>query len=182
MAATTFLQTTPSPDKYISPVDLNEIETIVNEALKTFNVPGVAIGLVADDRIILSRGYGVRKVDEQLPVTKHTLFPIASCTKAFTALLLGQLIDEGKIAFDDQVIKYIPEFSLLDQDFTLNLTIRDLLAHRAGIARHDPIWVYLKLSRSEVIPLLRHLEPACGLRQEFQYNNFMYTIAGIVES
>lgn len=180
MAATTFLQNTLSPDKYVSPIYLNEIDTIVNEALKTFNVPGVAIGLVVDNQVILSRGYGLRKVDEQLPVTQHTLFPIASCTKAFTTFLLGQLVDEGKVAFDDQVIKYIPEFSLIDQDLTVNLTIRDLLAHRTGIARHDPIWVYLKISRSEIIPLLRHFEPACGLRQEFQYNNFMYAIAGII--
>ncbi|MBA3815068.1 MAG: serine hydrolase [Parachlamydiaceae bacterium] len=176
---TTFLKNR-SPDKYVSPIDFNEIDKIVNEALETFNVPGAAIGLVVDDQIILSRGYGLCKVDEQLPVTKHTLFPIASCTKAFTALLLGQLVDEGKIAFDDQVIKYIPEFSLLDQDLTLNLTIRDLLAHRTGIARHDPIWINLKISRSEIIPLLRYFEPACGLRQEFQYNNFMYALAGIV--
>lgn len=178
MAASPSLKTTLPSQKFVLSID--ELDIIVNDALKAFNVPGMALGLVIDNQLILSQGYGVRKVDEELPVTEHTLFPIASCTKSFTALLLGQLVDEGKIAFDDPVIKYIPEFSMLDQDLARNLTIRDLLAHRTGVARHDSIWVYLEISRSKVIELLSHFEPICGLRQEFQYNNFMYTIAGIV--
>lgn len=163
-----------------SALSITEIDTLAYDLLKQFNVPGAAVGIVIDDQTILTRGYGTRKVDEDLPVTENTLFPIASCTKAFTALLLGQLLDEEKIALDDPVKKYIPEFCLMDQDRTLNLTIRDLLAHRTGIARHDPIWISSEIPRSEIIGLFKHLEPACDLRQEFQYNNLMYAIAGIL--
>lgn len=165
---------------YISRISVDEVNTIVNEALQTFNVPGAALGLVIDDEIILSQGYGVRKVNEQSLVTEQTSFPIASCTKAFTALLLGQLVDEGKISLDDLVIKHIPEISSFHPAVAINLTIRDLLAHRTGMARHDPIWLYLKIARSEIIPRLSHCETVCGLREEFKYNNFMYAIAGII--
>lgn len=159
---------------------LDEIDLIAADALKIFKVPGIAVGLVYDGHTVLSRGYGFRNVDQKLPVTEHTLFPIASCTKAFTALMLGQLVDEGKISWDDPVKKHIPEFCLLDPEMTHEITIRDVLAHRTGMARHDPIWIFSEICRSDVIELLKHLEPACGLRQEFQYNNFMYSLAGIL--
>ncbi len=158
---------------------IKEIDSIANDALQKFNVPGASISIVINDQII-SRGYGFRDLYKKLPVTKHTLFPIASCTKAFTALLLGQLVDKGKIELDDPVQKYIPEFYLVDQDRSTRLTIRDLLAHRTGVARHDPIWFFFEISRPSIVGLLKHFEPACDLRQEFQYNNFMYAIAGII--
>lgn len=159
---------------------IEEIEQIVNNVLKLFNVPGIAVGVLVNDQPILSRGYGTRRLGESLPVTEHTLFPVASCTKAFTAFMLGQLVDEGKVSFDDPVIKYIPEFSLSDDSLTAHVTIRDLLAHRTGIARHDPIWFSFEFSGPELITLLQHLEPDCEMRHHFQYNNFMYAIAGTV--
>ncbi len=164
----------------ILPYSEIDIDTIVNDALEKFNVPGVAIGVAVNDRVVISKGYGTRKVNTNSPVSDQTLFPIASCTKAFTAFLLGQLVDEGKVAFDDPVIKYIPELILFNEDLTENLTIRDLLAHRTGMARHDPIWVFLDFPREQIPSLLQHLEPAYPLRTEFQYNNFMYALAGIV--
>ncbi len=159
---------------------LDDIDNIANSALQMFNVPGMAIGIVIDDQIILSRGYGFCNVSEKCLVTEHTLFPIASCTKAFTALALSQLVEEGKVALDDLVKNNIPEFCLMDQDTTNNLTIPDLLAHRTGIARHDPIWFYSDIPRSRVIGILKYFEPVCRLREEFQYNSFMYSIAGVV--
>jgi CubicO group peptidase (beta-lactamase class C family) len=160
---------------------MHDIDRIVNDALQIFHVPGAAISIVLNDEILISRGYGFRNLAEQLPVTEHTLFPIGSCTKAFTALILGQLVDEGRITFDDPVQKYIPELYLGDQERTAKLTIRDLLAHRTGIARHDPIWFFSDIvSRLSVINMVKNFEPACGLRQEFQYNNFMYTLAAII--
>lgn len=168
-------QTQPSEE-----ISIEDFDVFVNEVLQSFNVPGVAIGMVLKDQIIFSQGYGYRKVDKQLPVTESMLFPIASCTKAFTSFLLAQLVDENKLAFDDPVVKYVPEFSLLDEDLANNVTIRDLLAHRTGVVRHDPIWVYLEFPRVRVISLLKYFQSNFGLRQKFQYNNFMYTIAGIV--
>lgn len=155
-----------------------DVDFIINEALKTFAVPGVAIGVVVDDQVVLCRGYGFRDVDKKLRVTEHTAFPTASCSKAFTASIFGKLADEGKISLDDPIKKYIPEFSLLDEKRADKVTIRDLLAHRTGIARHDPIWVFSKPSKDAVITILKHVEPACGLREVFQYNNLMYALAG----
>lgn len=166
----------------IAPVTnaLNDIDAIVNEALDVFNVPGVAIGIVVDGKVVLSKGYGYRNLDQSLPTTENTLFAIGSCTKAFTTFMLGQLVDEGKINWDDPVITYIPEFRLMDQYTTHHITIRDLVAHRSGMARHDLLWFNSEFTRSDVIKSLQYLEPACKLREKFQYNNLMYTVAGIL--
>mgnify|MGYP000443875580 CR=1 FL=1 len=157
-----------------------DVDAAVEKALKLFNVPGAAVGIVVDDEIIYAKGFGTRKAGLKLPVSEHTLFPIASCTKAFTALILAQLVEENKLAFDDPVIKHIPEFCLLDPDVSSSLTIRDLLAHRTGIARHDPIWIVKQEEKLDILKVLSHLESDCGLRQEYRYNNFMYAVAGMV--
>ena len=166
----------------ISPVtnSLDDLDSIVNNALEVFNVPGVAIGIAVDGKVILSKGYGYRNLDQGLPTTENTLFAIGSCTKAFTTFILGQLVDEGKINWDDPVITYIPEFRLMDQYTTHHITIRDLVAHRSGIARHDMLWFNSEFTRFDVIKSLQYLEPGCKLREKFQYNNLMYTVAGIL--
>lgn len=159
---------------------IESLDAHVEQALEMFNVPGAAIGIVIDNKVILGKGYGYRHLAQHLPVTENTLFPIASCTKAFTAFILGQLVDEGKIAWDDPVIKHIPEFRLINSELTLNATIRDLAAHRTGMPRHDPIWFFLDIPKSDVIRLLPYCETDLKLREKFQYNNFMYSIAGTV--
>ena len=176
------IESPPSTIEKIAPVTntLNDIDSIVNEALDVFNVPGVAIGIVVDGKVVLSRGYGYRNLDQSLPTTENTLFAIGSCTKAFTTFMLGQLVNEGKITWDDPVISHIPEFRLMDQYSTHHITIRDLVAHRSGMARHDLLWFNPEFNRSDVIKSLQYLEPACKLREKFQYNNLMYTVAGIL--
>lgn len=159
---------------------LDEIDDIVNANLQVFKVPGASIGIVADGQTIFCRGYGSRNAHEDLPVTESTLFCIASCTKSFTSLLLGQLVDEGKVCLDDPVVKYIPELRLWTQELTEDVTIRDLLAHRSGIDRQDVLWVLSNPTRPILLKLMQHIEPVCGLREEFQYNNIMYSIAGMV--
>lgn len=160
--------------------ELSGVDNIVNKALSSFNVPGAAVGVVVRDQIVFTRGYGYRNLNKKHPVTERTLFPIASCSKAFTALLLGQLVDEGKIALDDPVKKYIPELCLLDKNVESNLTVRDLIAHRTGMYRHDALWFFSGIQRSQVIPLLGHLEQTHCLRQEYEYNNLMFSVAGII--
>lgn len=157
-----------------------EIDQIVNEALEEFYVPGAAVGIVVEGQIVLAKGYGSRNVKEGLPVTPYTLFRIASCTKAFTASLLVQLADEGRISLDDPVRRYIPEFALFDEERAARLTVRDLLAHRTGIVRHDPIWLCSEMTQSEVVRRLPHLKPVGPLGEEFQYNNLMYVVAGMI--
>lgn len=166
--------------KIVSEKSLRDLDVIVNYALESFHVPGVAIGIIIDNKVVLSKGYGYRNLEQKLPVTENTLFPIASCTKAFTTFLLGQLVDEGKINWDDLVINYIPEFSLLDLYTTQHITIRDLVAHRTGLERHDELWLNSQFGKADIIPSLHHLELACSLREKFYYNNMMYAVAGMI--
>lgn len=156
-------------------LDIAALDYLANEALRQFEVPGAAVGVIVDGQVVLSKGYGLRNVELGLPVTETTQFPIASCTKAFTALLVESLVQEGKLTLDDPVKKYIPEWALLDQ-----MTIRDLLAHRTGMPRHDAIWIFNNHSRNHVLELYRHLTPEHALGAEFQYNNFMYSVIGII--
>lgn len=154
------------------------VDEIVNEALEAFNVPGAAIGLVVDGKTVFVRGYGMRDVEQKLPVTEKTLFPIGSCTKAFTSFLLAQLADEGILSLDDPVVTHLPEFLLSDPDLTAKVTIRDLLAHRTGLPRHDVLWHSLyDLSKIELMDLASHFKPVHGLREKFLYTNVTYTIA-----
>ena len=163
-----------------SPSFSQEIDLVIKESLQKFNVPGLAIGVIADHQVILLRGYGDRNVEVGLPVTENTLFPIASCTKAFTTMILAQLVDEKLIAWDDLVISYIPEFRLLDEQISSEITLRDIAAHRTGIPRHDAMWVCKKMSRSDVLSRLQYLEPVCQLRTQWHYSNIMYSVAGIL--
>lgn len=153
-----------------------EVDAIVYEALEAFDVPGASVALVVDNETVLAKGYGIRDWEQQLPVTPHTLFPIASCTKAFTSFLLL----ESEISLDSPVQTYIPEFALWDKKTTTAVTVRDLLAHRTGISRHDPIWCCHEISPSQLLQLLPHLEPECAVGQGFQYSNLMYGVAGIL--
>lgn len=158
-----------------------EIDQIVNQSLKEFQVPGAALAVVIRDKIILCRGYGLRDLENNLPVTENTLFPIASNTKAFTSFLISQLVEEGKLAWDDPVIKYIPEFRLYNEELSTQATLRDLIAHRTGIPRHDVLWYLIRdLSEEDLLLALPHFPPISKLRETFVYNNFMYVVAGIV--
>ena len=164
-----------------TPIDrLEGLDAMVNKALETFRVPGVAIGVVIDGKVVLTKGYGLRDQANGLPVTENTLFAIGSCTKAFTTHVLGQLADEGKISWDDPVIKYLPEFRLKDEYATYHITIRDLVTHQSGLPRHDLLWYNSALSRNDLLPRLQHLDSSTDLRGKFQYNNLMYVMAGLV--
>ena len=110
-----------------------EIDSLVEKTLKTFDVPGIAVAIVKDDKVIHSKGYGVRSLNTKQKVDANTLFGIASNSKAFTTAALGILIDEKKLSWDDKVIDYIPEFRLYNPYVTEEFTIRDLLTHRSGL-------------------------------------------------
>ncbi len=148
----------------------------IEDILHDFQVPGAAVGLIVDDKVVMMRGYGLRDVEHELPVTENTQFPIASCTKAFTALLLTKLADEGKISLDDPISMYIPELHLYDT----RITIKDLLAHRTGIGRHDALWILNILHKENLVNALSQLEPQVPFRTQFLYNNLLYAVAGIV--
>ncbi len=159
----------------------SELNKIVTQALEEFHVPGAAVVVVRGDKTLLCRGYGMRDLENGLPVTENTVFPIASNTKAFTSLLISQLVEEGKLAWDDPVIKYLPEFRLHNHDLSSQVTLRDLIAHRTGVPRNDALWYLVRdLSEEDVLEVLPHFPPVSKLREAFLYNNFMYVVAGKV--
>ena len=159
---------------------LEDLEALVERALEDFVVPSVAIAVVVDGETILSNGYGTRDVAEGLPATSQTLYAIGSSTKAFTALALGSLVDEGVVDWDTPVVDLLPEFRLADDHTTLHLTVRDLLTHRSGLPRHDLVWYNAPYNRQDLVQRLRFLEPFRDLREEWAYQNLMYLTAGVV--
>ena len=158
--------------------DLKDFDAYVQKVMSDWKVPGAAIVIVKDGKVVLSKGYGLRDVKNNLPVTEQTLFPIASITKSFTVATLGTLASEGKLDWDKPVREYLPDFRLSDDVLTARVTPRDLVTHRTGLPRHDATWYRSDLTREEMYSRLRYLEPNRDLRREFQYNNLMFMTAG----
>jgi CubicO group peptidase (beta-lactamase class C family) len=158
-----------------------DLERDVNLVLKTFDVPGIAIAIVKDGKVVAARGSGVRKLGDPTPVTGQTLFEVASNSKAFTAAALAQLVDEGKLAWDDPVTKHLPGFQMYDPYVTHAMTVRDLLTHRSGLGlgAGDLLWwPTTTFSTDEIIERLRYVKPATSFRNSYAYDNLLYIVAG----
>ena len=164
------------------PISNKSIDTLVERTLKAFDVPGIAVAVIKDGKVIHSKGYGVRSLNTKKKVDENTLFGIASNSKAFTAAALGMLVDEGKIKWDDKVRDYIPEFKLYDAYVTEEFTIRDLLTHRSGLGLGAGDLMIFPDSNDftlgDIIHNLRYLKPVSGFRTKYDYDNNMYIIAG----
>jgi CubicO group peptidase (beta-lactamase class C family) len=161
---------------------LKELDQYVTRAAQEWRVPGLALAIVKDDRVIFAKGYGVRKLGESAPVDEQTIFAVASNTKAFTAAALAILVDEGRIKWDDPVTKYLPGFQLSDPYVTRELTIRDLLSHRSGLQTFggDLLWYETTYDRAEVLRRVRFLKPTSSFRSLYGYQNIMFVAAGQV--
>ena len=160
-----------------------DLDAYVARVMRDFEVPGLAIAVVQDGRVLLAKGYGVRKLGESAPVDERTLFGIASNTKAFTATALGILVEEGKIRWDAPVIDYLPGFAMYDPFVTRELTIRDLLVHRSGLGlgAGDLLWWPTSTyDRKEIARRLRYIKPATSFRSAYAYDNVLYLVAGQV--
>jgi CubicO group peptidase (beta-lactamase class C family) len=167
-------------EQKLSPRELCELKEFFETTLDLWHVPGLAIAVIKDGQVILCEGYGLRQIDTAAPVTSETLFPIASCTKAFTSLALGLLVEAGTLDWDTSLKHYLPTFKMWDSFATERLTPRDLLTHRSGLPGHDMLWYASTFDRREIFERLRYLEPSCDLRSSFQYQNLMYAVAGIL--
>lgn len=168
-----------------TPADLRDpraLDPVIEAARVAWRVPGLAIAIVKDDTILLAKGYGVRELGKPEPVDEHTLFAIASNTKAFTSAALAILVDEQKVAWDDRVTKHLPYFELYDPWVTHEMRVRDLLSHRSGLGTFsgDLIWYGTSYSREEIVRRARHLEPTASFRAGYRYNNLMFIAAGEV--
>lgn len=165
------------------PMSPRRIDDTVAAAMRTFQVPGVAVGIVKDGKLVFAKGYGVREMGKTAGIDQDTLFQIGSNTKAFTAAALAMLVDEGKIGWDDKVIDHLPQFSLYDPYATREFTLRDLLTHRSGLGLGAGDLMFFPatdMSRDEMIHGLRHLKPVTGFRSTYAYDNLMYMVAGQV--
>jgi len=166
------------------PMTATTIDSLVIRTLKTFDVPGIAVCIIKDGKVIHSKGYGVRSLDTRQPVDENTLFGIASNSKAFTTAALGMLVDEGRLNWDDKVRKYIPEFKLYDPYVTEEFTIRDLLCHRSGMGLGAGDLMFFPDSSDFTIPDILHnlqfLKPVTSFRSTYAYDNNLYIVAGEV--
>jgi CubicO group peptidase (beta-lactamase class C family) len=160
---------------------VESVERFVVEQLAAWEVPGCAVAIVREGRVELAGGWGLRDREAGLPVTQDTLFAIGSVTKAFTATAVGALVDEGLLEWDSPLRDYVPGIRLHDSFVSDRLTIVDLLSHRSGLPRHDLTWIGQPgRSRTEIVRSLRFLPLSRDLRQEFQYCNLGYLVAGHV--
>jgi len=154
-------------------------DEIVERGLEELNVPGAALAVVKDDAVILAKGYGLRDVENEKPMTADTILAIGSASKAFTTFAMGVLVDEGKLEWEKPVNNYIPWFRMYDLFASQRLTPRDLVTHRSGLPRHDLSWYNnYQATREEFVRRLAYLEPTADLREKFQYNNLMFLTAG----
>jgi CubicO group peptidase (beta-lactamase class C family) len=162
----------------VAPADL---DTYVASSMKTFNVPGMAVAIVKDGKVVVARGYGVRKLGDPTAVDEFTMFGIGSNTKAFTTAALATLVDEGKLSWDDPVYQRLPGFVMYDPYVSHEMTIRDLLTHRSGMGLGEGdllFWPHSTYSREEVIYKLRFMKPASSFRSHYAYDNLLYMTAG----
>jgi CubicO group peptidase (beta-lactamase class C family) len=157
---------------------LKGLDATIEQVIKDWNVPGVAVGIVQDGKIIYTKGFGKRNVADNLSVDENTLFAIGSCTKAFTAATAAIAVDESTLALDKPIKNYFPTFKMYDEYVGQHITLRDLLSHRSGLPRHDLVWYGSDKSRKQLIEAIEHLEPTADFRTTWQYQNLMYMTAG----
>jgi CubicO group peptidase (beta-lactamase class C family) len=163
------------------PISPARIDDTVARAMKAFQVPGMAVGVVKDGKLVFAKGYGVREYGKPAPVDADTLFQIGSNTKAFTVAALSILVDEGRLRWDDKVIDYLPQFRMYDPYVTREFTIRDLLSHRSGLGLGAGDLMFFPttdFSREDIIHGLRYLKPVSGFRSKYDYDNLLYMVAG----
>ncbi len=159
---------------------LKGLDTFALRVLKEWDAPGVSIAVVEKNKVVYVGGFGFRDHEKKLPVTENTLFAIGSCTKAFTASILGMLEKEGKLSLDKPVRDYLPELKFKNDYTNKHATLRDMMCHRTGLPRHDYSWYGSTASRSELLERVQYQEPSAELRQTYQYNNFMFLAQGMV--
>ncbi len=162
-------------------VNFNGFDVFVEQVMKDWKVPGLAVAIVKDGQMIYAKGFGYRDVKKGLKATPDTLFAIGSnAPRPSPATALAILADEGKLDWDKPVRNYLPDLMLHDGYATAHIRPRDLVTHQSGLPRHDMVWYGSPLSRREIFDRLRHLEPSKPLHAKYQYNNLMFLTAGVL--
>jgi CubicO group peptidase (beta-lactamase class C family) len=159
----------------------DDLDAFIRKARSEYKVPGVAVAVVHEGKVVLLKGYGVRRLGDSAPVDENTIFQLASNTKSFTAAALGTQVDAGKISWDDTVVRHLPGFALKDPYPSYYATIRDLLAHRTGLPSfRGDLLGNLGYSRDEILSRVRFIVPDHSFREQAAYSNIGFFIAGQV--
>ena len=157
------------------------LDTAFNRVLKSWHAAGFSVAVVVKNKVVYARGFGYRDMAGKLPVTANTLFAIGSCTKSFTASLIGKLQNDGKLDIDKPVSNYLPQLKFYNDAMTNTITLRDMMSHRTGLPRHDISWyLFNSTSTDSLVQRIQYMEPTYGIRQKWQYNNFMFAAQGDV--
>lgn len=159
---------------------LGDFDSFVTSSMDKWQVQGAAVAIIHNGETVLLKGYGYGDLEKKEPITEQTLFAIGSTTKAFTATAASILAEEGKLNLNKPIAEFYPEFKMKDEYTSTRATLRDFLAHRSGLPRHDLVWYGAPISRDEVVATIPYLEPTAGLREAWQYNNIGYTLAGVL--
>lgn len=157
---------------------LSGFDEYMSKVLTEWNEPGAGVAIIYKNELVYVKGFGFRDFGSKLPVTKNTLFQIASNTKLFTTVAAGILVEEGVFKWDEPIKKSVPELEFYNDYLNNQVTLRDMLGHKTGISRHDMIWFQSDFTRKELFYRVKYLEPSIPLRQDFLYNNLMYSAVG----
>jgi CubicO group peptidase (beta-lactamase class C family) len=161
---------------------LVDLDKVINRLMKEWNVPGLAIAVVEKDSVIYTKGYGYSNYGSKIRVTPHTKFLIGSCTKPFTASLIGLLHQEGKLDMDKPVRNYLKQLQFNTDELNNGVTPRDMMSHRSGLPRSDiSTFLFPYSSSKELVERIGYMEPTASIRQRFQYNNEMYVMLGLLQ-
>ncbi len=159
---------------------LKGLDAFIERTLQQMDAVGCAVTIVEKDKVILAKGYGLKDLAGKKAATENTLFQIGSCTKAFTTSIIGMLYDEKRLKLDQPVHQLLPELSFKDPHLTASVTVRDMMCHRTGLERHDLAWYFRpnQANRDTFLHIIRYFDTNAGLRERWQYNNFMFMAQG----
>jgi CubicO group peptidase (beta-lactamase class C family) len=158
-----------------------ELEAYIESGMRAFDVPGMAIGIIAGDRLVYAKGFGVRSKSGGLPVDTRTIFQIGSTTKAFLTTSMAIMADRGTLRWDDRVVDLDPEFQLKDPWVTRELRVFDLAAQRSGLPPLvNDMLAMLGFDGTALIRSLRHVEPVSSFRTTFAYTNITHLLGSRV--
>ena len=160
-------------------MNTQQLNETISSTLSAWNIPGAAVAIIQGDEEF-TRGFGVREAGNSGNVDADTIFAIGSTSKAFTSALIGMLVDEGKLGWDDPVVKHLPDFELYDPWITQNVTVRDLLCHRLGLERAQRLYYHQGYTQRDLMHRMKYLRPTAGFRTQFQYANQQFGVAGLL--
>src|SRR5712691_6503084 len=159
-------------------IDTRLVDRLMSDTIRLWHIPGAAVAIVKDDRVVYAKGYGVKEAGGSVAVDADTLFQIGSTSKAFTSAAMAILVDEKKLDWDDPVRQHLEYFHLSDACADSLVTMRDIVTHRTGLARHDELWDNTPLTRDDVVRRMAFVPLSKPFRSAYQYNNIMFIAAG----